>query len=1412
MKLSFASSRQSLFLLFIFLLIAAIFTIFYFKQVDDRKDQLIQRDFRQLNEISTALQSRVNGLSTVISTIMNSITTKNTDTIKSIIQSQMSGLDSIKVEPPEKMNIVNNSKNSSVKDSESTRSNNFAKTDTTEKNQYKGYFNPLKTWFASRNDSILLAIKKIYASYPIMIKVKGIDELIEKKKKQNLFDDFFMAKNDGNVISFSKTMSISIIKKVVEINKKDSVNFSEVSTSDAIAKYTLGGEDYMLFIHPTRLFSYFHDKKEWIICGMIRVDKFQKESQAVSANVILVFIIIIILLALSWPLLKLRFAGRLEHIRTSDIILASLSILFLAAIFTFALLDIFVSIHESNKVDRKLNSLAVNLGNNFLTEIKEIDRELDSISKNYGNKLKPEKYVYVDSVKDVRKYLYFDMVAWIDSNGMQKYKLLMKRKETSFVSVQNRDYYRNVANHNLWNIDGIKKGIFVQPIITWTTGDFATTLSKEVYINDTSYVEAIDFIPLSIYSPVLPKGYSYCIIDANGQVLFHSNPDINLLENFFKECDNSGFIKSAVKSKTKEYFNTNYWGKEIKGMIYPLNGLPWFVVTMYDQNILVGSNVVITSLSFTLFMLYLIPFFAFLIIFMMVKTSHRNSIWPQVDKIDIYLKLMIIYTFFSAIVLIYYISSGDLNNIFIVTWLYPHSAMIFGIILLITKLRRHEVKDDKKLAVFIFLIIFIDTALVYSILNVNDISLRNIWLILVIWILATLSAACFLLNLSFFKSINSGLKKFHKNLSYEKSIQKTAKIYALTFTSLLILGAIIPTVGFFNISYQIEFKSIIKQTQSDFYQKMKEREQRIKDKYKPATYSFSNTLYTDRLNNTLDIYLPDNSKIKKFSLSKKDPSLDLSSSWIDSTIIDEIIPRFHQANITTLTLLKKPNYLDPADKSYMFVTAFQKPHQFDSNSGVQNKRYVSISKSDPRNEAVAFSTITTKIPKLKNAFLSEGTAGKIFLKLLFLLIIISFGLYLLYAIILYITKSSFLINANDLSYLLKDNRCIKEITSNVLLLSGDKDLTKKIDSEILPAEKESNESVDLEHINLPDMIEDSTLGIKNKNREKHSQNFSSNKEEKNSKRVIIIDNFEYGFSDPKINSKKLSFLEEEIYVKKSRVIILSSINPFGGFCFNEPGEDIKIRQQTLKRWKDILSGFVSLSWCYNLKETELSQNGSKQVTENKKPFLKFLRSVFIPIFCSEDMVDRELKSCIILNFHPELLLIARKLGKIKNVILEEKNLDESSIFDIVMEKTRSYHQQLWDLCSMEEKFVLTRLVKDRLVSVSNIKVVETLLRRGLIKREPNLKPFNCFFTQFIRETGFTEEDCTDKKEMQNGWGMFRAPILLILLGILIFLFATQSEIYQTTLAIIPTITIIIPFVLKLLGVLQSKQTLSKESE
>ncbi|RPI72062.1 MAG: hypothetical protein EHM47_08990, partial [Ignavibacteriales bacterium] len=95
MTISFASSRQSFFLLFIFLLIAASFAFYYYNYVEEKRDTLVQRNFRQLYAVRLKIQQRVNGLVTAIKS--NTQGKVNEDIIKNNLKNLITDNDTILV-------------------------------------------------------------------------------------------------------------------------------------------------------------------------------------------------------------------------------------------------------------------------------------------------------------------------------------------------------------------------------------------------------------------------------------------------------------------------------------------------------------------------------------------------------------------------------------------------------------------------------------------------------------------------------------------------------------------------------------------------------------------------------------------------------------------------------------------------------------------------------------------------------------------------------------------------------------------------------------------------------------------------------------------------------------------------------------------------------------------------------------------------------------------------------------------------------------------------------------------------------------------------------------------------------------------------------------------------------------------
>ncbi|MGE5796045.1 MAG: hypothetical protein ACM34N_04635, partial [Ignavibacteria bacterium] len=644
-----------------------------------------------------------------------------------------------------------------------------------------------------------------------------------------------------------------------------------------------------------------------------------------------------------------------------------------------------------------------------------------------------------------------------------------------------------------------------------------------------------------------------------------------------------------------------------------------------------------------------------------------------------------------------------------------------------------------------------------------------------IWIISTVTA-CFLIML--YSELSPRAKRFIrqkiiriklpiykvKNIFNknddglrEESLQKTSVWYYWAFTALLFLGSILPAIGFFKATYQTQIKLYFKQTQLDYLNKMQVRKQEINNQYSKKEYVNADYLRVERGNSRLDINLSSFFDQPKATDNLNDCTMEPATTWFDFEIVYALIPQFGQAGIMAKTLIN-----DPEDSTYKW--------EINCNSSLLALKSNLLS-----------DTVFSKLPALNKAFfpMSEpftpDDLGPLSLRLLLFGIIIIGGIYLFYFLIRFTMESAFLINVNDLTFLLKDNLLLKSKTGHLLILSCRPGVAEEINDKI------KAQVVDIEEALIK--------GDQNKN-------ISAG-------RVIILKNFDYAYTNHEINDKKLLLLEDYIHVQNKIVFIISSVNPLGDFSYAKPDADPRDQQLIFNRWIDIFSGFSSIMRNYPKKK---SKNPDKLKNEQIKSFWGFIKSFLLPSYQHTTFINQELESKIVSEFHPELLNTAKELKNFKTEdILLEKSLERSSIFDLSMELTRSYHQFLWSSCSTDEKLVLVRLVQDKFVPVSNIATVEVLFRRGLLKRDPNIKPFNSLFTRFILEANHPEEEFWKEQVSKSGWDVFRIPILLILTGIIIFLFSTQSEIYKSTLTLVPIITVLIPALLKLFGLFQSGQ-------
>ena len=152
-------------------------------------------------------------------------------------------------------------------------------------------------------------------------------------------------------------------------------------------------------------------------------------------------------------------------------------------------------------------------------------------------------------------YPFFNSAVWIDPMGQQRIKWTTRPETSPFIPVEDRPYFRKVRDGNLWTIpadpDGEASAVgheySLELVNSRNTGENVAIISTSV--PGSKWVSSMDTRLVSLVQTVLPAGYGYCIIDAEGKVLFHSQEVKNLEEHFLEECSYDSTLRSALLSR-----------------------------------------------------------------------------------------------------------------------------------------------------------------------------------------------------------------------------------------------------------------------------------------------------------------------------------------------------------------------------------------------------------------------------------------------------------------------------------------------------------------------------------------------------------------------------------------------------------------------------------------------------------------------------------------------------------------------------------------------------------------------------------------------------------------------------------------------------------------------------------------------
>ncbi len=624
------------------LLLAAAFLImifflwYFFIYVNSQEKLQIQKSFRVLTQLGENLKNRYNSYRSIIS---------STD------------MDSM---------LVKSFGGSGFKKKNNEISKYFFGLETVRNNTYMDddyiYF---RTGDSLITDTIKCREKEDIVSVPVNFRI-GKSTFFLPIARKDVFDEIIFIKHAYG--KNSDRFFYSTYPGDLEINQVDSIikSYSGIS-SGGYGNTKIAGIDYKLFLIKTQIGR----NDSYYIGGLINGEKYTKETRAINYYLALLLLILFITFLMSIPLFKLKMTSENQDLKIADLLLSTLSIIGGASFVLLVLLSILGYFKTRDKIETSLRNLSDNIKNNFITEVKKIDYTLtlfasDSLIINKGNlKLEYPELDYSRYIKlDNKTYNYFKLIFRLDSTGFQD-SIISARQKTS--SKDNYSYRKYFTESGEWRLDG--SSIMLDFIISSTSGEQLGVVSKK----KNPFVYVVTARLNSVINTILPPGYGFCIIDKSGDVKFHSESARMLRENFLAETENSSDLVSALYSSDKRHFIAKYLGQSHLCYVQPVNTLPLYLVTFYDNSYSNSVNLQVTTMAFV-FLLMLHLMFFFVMIGSRIADYRKSELKKNLDvieflrpsrlKMPMYKKMM--FTNTSAILLI-----------IISCWLMPATDVIF---------------------------------------------------------------------------------------------------------------------------------------------------------------------------------------------------------------------------------------------------------------------------------------------------------------------------------------------------------------------------------------------------------------------------------------------------------------------------------------------------------------------------------------------------------------------------------------------------------------------------------------------------------------------------------------------------------------------------------------------------------------
>jgi hypothetical protein len=662
--------------------------------------------------------------------------------------------------------------------------------------------------------------------------------------------------DDDNVVIYQRSMSGPRLTKVgpLKDEKGQDVPLSRIFSSTNVSLLDLGGTRYRAFVQPVRMSLSGGEPAEggrpdavtWSLLGLVRSDRFRAESLSLSYNLLLLVLFLFVLISASWPLLNLWSLQPTDRVGRRDGLFVSASVLMLSALGIFFVLDVWSCVQLNRRLDEQLEGLAGQIQENFHAELSRLTGLLDAFDQDTNLEASPTTECLDGESPPVwlKKGAYFETLTLVqggdepgdDSIGRQKRKWTIERSSTPLIPVGERAYFKAIHEGRGWRMDS-QKPLFLEPVVSYNTGRITTVLARpgpgwKGAGAVPGSVEALVAKLISLRNVVVPPGFGYAVIEESGRVLFHSDSNRMLNENFFAECDNNPALKALVAAHASGTIDASYTGRDHRLHVVPMKGPPWTLVAFRNEQAERTANLELLSSSILLYLAYAC---IFLLPALALCFSSTRWMWHEARRAPAERLLLAFNIALIALTVIGELAVTVHHHVPLLAFFLPPFALLLNCV----RLKAETEKRDRWPYVLALAALPVGLLVLGKLEHPDgDLPVRQ----------ALLLCICIPL---FLRPWEDRLSRRTDELLRWLFPMKATACYILLVVSLVTLLGVVPAIAFFRAAHDTEMEILVKHRQIGIARAVAERDERVTLEYReipqPATF------LQERLGDTLDL-------------------------------------------------------------------------------------------------------------------------------------------------------------------------------------------------------------------------------------------------------------------------------------------------------------------------------------------------------------------------------------------------------------------------------------------------------------------------------------------------------------------------------------------------------------------------------